>query len=400
VSRVLIATLGSLGDLNPALALGHALVAAGHEVCIAANPMHGAATRGQGFVFVPLGQHLDPTDLSNYVDINETHDECFSFIDHANFTQLDTLYDDLSAAAENADLLLAAYYVVPAHLVAAKRGIPLLAYTLSPAYFVEQTRMQGTHIGKPAPTGWHVALAMLRRRVGLPARLLPYTSIFTAPVRIFGLFPQFLLESDHQIPLQVVGYSQTTWLKPVATPDPALLAFCDERTVVFSFGTFVDCRDSQRMFEASVAACRTLSLKCMYLSRYIEWNDVLDDVLVRPFVDHAAIFPCAGIIVHHGGLGTLVAASAAGKPMVIVPFLYDQPYHARRMAALIGAPIVMAADYRHASLIEALRIATKHAQSMKHALAELMAREEDGFLRIISEVEALTDSVQCTTSLS
>ena len=67
MSRVLLATLGSLGDLNPALAMAKALEAAGHRVRIAANPMLAHATRAQGLPFVPLGRLDDPTDLSDYV---------------------------------------------------------------------------------------------------------------------------------------------------------------------------------------------------------------------------------------------------------------------------------------------------------------------------------------------
>jgi rhamnosyltransferase subunit B len=400
MSRILIATLGSVGDLNPAIGMAHALTAAGHQVRIAANSMHDAATRQQGLEFVPIGCYPDPTDLSGYARDDELHDEGVAFVDHAIFTQLDALYQQLSTAAQHADLLLAAYHVVPAHLVAAKRRIPLIAYTMSPAYFVEQTRTLGARAGSPIPGRWHAALAALRRRNGLPARRFPYVATFTDPILMLGLFPRFLLDGDHVRPLRsfgytrlkVLGFPENSWIKPMAAPDSALLTFCDERTVVFSFGSFAD-RDNnpQRMFDISVAACRALGLKCLYLSRYIEWNDDAEDVLVRPFVDHRAIFPRAGVIVHHAGLGTLIAACTACKPMVTVPFIHDGPYHAQRMAALIGAPIVPSGEYDYAPLIEALSNAIERGPEMKFALNKLIAGEQDGFLAAVREVENLTD---------
>lgn len=392
MSRILIATLGSLGDLNPALMLGRALVSAGHQVRIAANSMHEAATRRQGLEFAPLGRYPDPTDLSDCVREHDMHDEGMAFIDHANFSQLDALHDDLSAAAEHADVLLAAYYLVPAHIVAARRGIPLLAYTLSPAHFFEQP---GVRARTPIPARWNIQLAALRRRQGLPLRPFPFTAIFTDPARILGVFPRFLLDSDHAYllrdmgcaPIRLVGYCQNTPLESMVPPDPALLAFCDERTAVFSFGSFVDRGHPQHMFDVSVAACRELGLKCLYLSRYVEWNEDADDVMLRPFVDHASVFPLVGTIVHHAGLGTLAAACAAAKPMVTVPFLYDQPYHAQRMAKLIDAPIVPAAEYGVMPLVAALRIAADRAPVMKAGLRELMAREEGGFLATVHEID-------------
>lgn len=399
--RVLIATLGSLGDLNPALVLGHALTSAGYQVRIAANSMHDAATRRQGFEFVPIGRYPDPTDLTDYACEEGMRDEGIAFVDHANFSQLDALCEDLSSAAERADVMLAAYHVVPAHLVAAKQEIPLLSYTLSPAYFVEQSHMQGARAGAPIPARWHVLLAAQRRRYGLPSRPFPYTAVFSDPATMLGLFPRFLLDKDYVSPLRemgyppikVVGFWQNTLLKPVAEPDPALIGFCDERTVVFSFGSFAD-RDNhpQRMFDISVAACRALSLKCLYLSRYVERHGDTDDVMVRPFVDHAAIFPRAGAIFHHAGLGTLTAACAAGKPMVTVPFIHDGPYHAQRMAALIGAPIVPADEYDLASLVVALRSALERAPEMRRTLAELMAGEADGCAAVVQEVASLTNA--------
>jgi UDP:flavonoid glycosyltransferase YjiC (YdhE family) len=40
------------------------------------------------------------------------------------------------------------------------------------------------------------------------------------------------------------------------------------------------------------------------------------------------------IVVHHGGAGTTAAAFRAGVPMVIVPFMGDQPYWGRRAREL------------------------------------------------------------------
>lgn len=400
MSRILLATLGSLGDLNPALAMAKSLEAAGHRVRLAANPLHETATRRQGLEFVPLGRHADPTDLTGYVRPDDVRDDALAFVDHANFTQLDPLFDALLAAAATADVLVAAYHVVPAHLVAALLGMPFLAYTLSPAYLVQQTRLGDRRVAPPPlPARWHAALAALRRRAGLPRRWFPYAAVLDDPPMIGGLFPTFLLEPGVSVKkLQVMGFPQSNQVRAWHAPDPELLAYCDERTVIFSFGSFVDRSSSRRLFEESVVACRALGMKCLYLSAYVRADDTAD-VRVRAFVDHSALFPRAAAIVHHAGLGTLVAACAAASPMVCVPFMYDQPYHAERMAALVDAPVVPAARYSGDAIADALQQALAQAPSMRARLAALMAREHNGSVPLVQAVATMTGSADRAVAL-
>jgi UDP:flavonoid glycosyltransferase YjiC (YdhE family) len=61
----------------------------------------------------------------------------------------------------------------------------------------------------------------------------------------------------------------------------------------------------------------------------------LPDYVLRlgPF-PHDVLFPHASLIVHHGGFGTLTTAVLAGKPSVVVPHGFDQPFWAARAYAL------------------------------------------------------------------
>ncbi|MCH8571954.1 glycosyltransferase [Nesterenkonia sp. AY15] len=56
-----------------------------------------------------------------------------------------------------------------------------------------------------------------------------------------------------------------------------------------------------------------------------------DDILVTDAVAHAAVLPEAAAAVHHGGIGTVHAATAAGAVSVLVPFIADQPFWAERL---------------------------------------------------------------------
>ncbi|MEW1917672.1 hypothetical protein [Microbacterium sp. NPDC080005] len=66
-----------------------------------------------------------------------------------------------------------------------------------------------------------------------------------------------------------------------------------------------------------------------------------DDVLILRSVDHAQVLPKALAAVHHGGIGTLQAATGAGAVSIVVPFIADQPFWGARVHAggLGPAPI-------------------------------------------------------------
>lgn len=70
-----------------------------------------------------------------------------------------------------------------------------------------------------------------------------------------------------------------------------------------------------------------------------------DDVFVAGDVPHDLLFPRMAAIVHHGGAGTTGAGLTAGVPNIVCPFFADQPFWARRVAALGAGPPV-GADLR------------------------------------------------------
>jgi UDP:flavonoid glycosyltransferase YjiC (YdhE family) len=120
------------------------------------------------------------------------------------------------------------------------------------------------------------------------------------------------------------------------------------------------------------------------------------DVMVRADSCPDAVFPLVGTVVHHGGTGTLLAACAHLKPMVIVPFFLDQPLHAARMQTLIGAPTIPALEYSRDAAVQALRQAGLQRDSTIAQLRALMAECRDGAEQSAHEILAAlsTDALQ------
>jgi hypothetical protein len=60
--RILIATIGSLGDLHPCLALGQELIRRGHRVTIATTPYYKPKINALGIRFWPIRPDWNPID--------------------------------------------------------------------------------------------------------------------------------------------------------------------------------------------------------------------------------------------------------------------------------------------------------------------------------------------------
>src|ERR1700688_473054 len=59
-----------------------------------------------------------------------------------------------------------------------------------------------------------------------------------------------------------------------------------------------------------------------------------DGIMAFDYAPYSELFPRAAAIVHQGGAGTTAQAMRAGRPMLVVPFAYDQPDNAARVERL------------------------------------------------------------------
>jgi UDP:flavonoid glycosyltransferase YjiC (YdhE family) len=82
------------------------------------------------------------------------------------------------------------------------------------------------------------------------------------------------------------------------------------------------------------------------------------------------VLPHAALVVHHAGLGTVLASLAHGLPQVCVPLGRDQPANARQVAR-VGAGTVLAPTATPAELRAAVLGAL--ADDAARASAERMA---------------------------
>jgi MGT family glycosyltransferase len=88
----------------------------------------------------------------------------------------------------------------------------------------------------------------------------------------------------------------------------------------------------QRSLEALASV--DVEVVCTLGGVSMEGLSVPANASVFDWVPHRELLPATNVVVTHGGLSTVMAALAAGVPMVCMPMGRDQPLNAERVAAL------------------------------------------------------------------
>src|SRR5450432_3771570 len=105
--RILFATIGSLGDLHPCLALALELKLRGHTVTIAATPFYRAKVEQCGIGFMPLRPDWDPTSGDLVAQCQNIRRGPEILLRKLILPHLEDTYADLLAACRDTDLMIA-----------------------------------------------------------------------------------------------------------------------------------------------------------------------------------------------------------------------------------------------------------------------------------------------------
>ena len=133
--RIVIATIGSLGDLHPCLALAHELSRRGHCVTIASNAYYRSKVEELGIEFHSIRPNWDPTDPDLIRQCEDLKRGLEVLYRKLILPELRGTYDDLISVAASADLMIAGELVYAAPLVAEKLSLPWVSEILSPLSF-------------------------------------------------------------------------------------------------------------------------------------------------------------------------------------------------------------------------------------------------------------------------
>ena len=135
MARIVLACWGSYGDLFPYLAIATELRERGHTPVITSCPFYQTLVEQEGFAFAPLRPDVRPDDRALLAQLMDPRRGSETIVRGLLIPALRQSYDDLSAAAAGADLLVGHPVVFAGPLVAERLQLPWLASVLAPTSF-------------------------------------------------------------------------------------------------------------------------------------------------------------------------------------------------------------------------------------------------------------------------
>jgi len=121
--KLVLATLGSLGDLHPKIALALELKSRGHEITIATMEIYRDKIAALGFDFQPLRPNLDINDRELTRELLDTRAGPEKLMRGVILPSLPDMYEDLTAAVAGKDVLITGEIVYAARSAVEKTGI-------------------------------------------------------------------------------------------------------------------------------------------------------------------------------------------------------------------------------------------------------------------------------------
>jgi UDP:flavonoid glycosyltransferase YjiC (YdhE family) len=216
-------------------------------------------------------------------------------------------------------------------------------------------------IGRWMAGRWCEPVQTLRKSVGLPRGKNPMVAGQFSPHLNLALFSSVLAspQSDWPPNTVVTGHIAHDAVHGPLPPELEDFLANGPPPVVFTLGSSaVGLPSAAHFYDVSAAAIQALGLRAVLLVGRSAENRpsiVSGDVLVTEWAPHSELFPRARAIVHQGGAGTLHTALISGKPMIVVPFAFDQPDNADRVDRLGVARVIYPQHYTALRLQRTLR---------------------------------------------
>jgi UDP:flavonoid glycosyltransferase YjiC (YdhE family) len=270
---------------------------------------------------------------------------------------------------------------------------------IAPAPFLARLRGLGPGVnglilkmGRAQTRPWMKPITEFRASLGMPPGENPLFAGQHSPQRVLALFSPVLAEPQPDWPRQAeaIGFPFYDQAEHGQGLDPELERFLDAGPppVVFTLGSSA-VLDAGTFYQESLAAVKRLGCRAVLLAGANTIGGPLPSgTAVFAYAPYSQILPRAATVVHQGGIGTCGQALAAGRPMLVIPYAFDQPDNAARLERLGVARVIRRKDYtakRAAAELDRLRSDARYARCA--AEAGRRVRAEDAIRAACDAVE-------------
>jgi UDP:flavonoid glycosyltransferase YjiC (YdhE family) len=402
--RFMVVAIGTAGDVFPFIGLGRALAQRGHEVHLLSLDRYQSFAESAGLVFHAIkgvtGAAGDPDfyhptksmQLIARRALLPSIRPVYKFVSELDPSEWSFISDSVSygvrISQEQRGFRLTTCIVSPFMVRSVERmpvtpGVSVPAWAPAPikrAFFRFVSRLWDREL---APE-----LNRFRRELGLePVSDILYSwSVSTD--RVIGLFPEWFAPRAPDWPEHFVHGEFTAWDQAVAGEIPDSLRASGTPLVLFCAGS-------------AGAAAHAFFMDAVTASRGREWRAVLlapgweppaslpANVIRCGYIPLSLMLESAGAVVHHGGLGAMSAALAAGVPQVVVPFGHDQLDNAARVGRLGVARAVRSGSGRAAAIASSIQELLGDSRVRDRCLeVRKQAAREENLIRLCERIEA------------
>jgi sterol 3beta-glucosyltransferase len=422
--KIFILTVGTRGDVQPYVALGKGLQAAGHTVTICTSASFEPFITEHGLAYAYMND-----DIIRFIDseaARKAMDEADNVVSWVKIAvqltaDLKPVYrrmlDEAWTAVQGSDAIIYHPKALGGYHIAEKLGIPGFLSIPFPVYvptaefpavvfpewqiggwynkltYTLATRMSQATMGSTV-NAWRKEMLHMPKRSSLASELV-WSDGQNVPV--LHCYSPHVLAQPHDWPQTAVttGYwfvdRQEDWQPPADLVD---FIAAGKPPVYVGFGS-ISGRNPEKTTRAILDALAQSGQRGILATGWggLQASDLPDTVFPVKAVPHDWLFPQMAAVVHHGGAGTTAAGFRAGVPTVVCPFFGDQPYWGRRVAALgVGSEPVPQKKLTAERLARAIETAVTDPQIRQRAatLGEKI-RAEDGVARAVAMIEKYTN---------
>lgn len=417
MSRIVVTTIGSLGDLHPKIAIATQLRHRGHEIVFATHKEYQDKIEALGFEFHrmrPDNTALnDPEEMARMMDLRTGTEHV---IKNWVCASLRDTYTDLMASAKDADLIITGEGVLAARMVAEKRGIPWVFSVLQPASFMSNhdpsvlpvftflSKLRGLgaitnriimQLSQMITKSWVQPIHQLRQELDLPPlQGNPLLKDKYSPYLVLALFSHAFAKPQPDWPTNAVStgfaFYDGNYAKTELPSELQTFLEAGEPPIVFTLGSAAVIAPG-RFYQESIEATQRLNRRAVLLMGKNTLPGTLPkNMIALRYLPYSRIFPHACVIVHQGGVGTTAQALRAGVPTLVMPYSHDQPDNAARVERLGTSRTISRKQYSASRVAKELgELLSDPGYVAKAADIGKVIRGEDGVSMACDAIEKL-----------
>ncbi len=416
MSKIVITSLGSHGDINPYMAIGKELHKRGHIVVITTSPYYESYIKDHGLEFSPLRPDIQPTNEELYKRVTDPIRGSEYIIRELVMPHIKDSYNDISAAANGADLIISHVLSHAVPIYAEKHKIKWISTVLSPLVFcsayetpafppipwTSKLRVFGPRFNsmfltllKKISYGWSKPVRQLRKGLGLGPGRDPLWEGQHSPTRVLALFSNEFGKCLPDWPPQTITCGFPFFDPPSQTSSENLEEFMitGESPVVFTLGSSA-VKAAGNFYETALEVSKELNIKALFIAGDRQLStEGFPNLKFVSWAEHASVFSRARAIVHSGGVGTTAQALRSGKPQLVIPFANDQFDNADRIERIGTGHSLAKYKVKKTTFSNALQnLFGSSSIEEKAKEVGLNIRQENGSKRAADEIEKVLTS--------